>query len=73
MAVSVGDDSQYLKQVERHSCEDMSLVGCGNYIAFDIPSFYDESLNTSSMSASSNGTVIDKPSDTSGPAAASWV
>lgn len=43
------------KQGERHSCEDMSLVGCGNYVAFDIPSFYDESLNTSSMSASSNG------------------
>lgn len=43
------------KQGERHSCEDMSLVGCGNYVAFDIPSFYEESLNTSSMSASSNG------------------
>lgn len=43
------------KQFERHSEENMSLVGCGNYVAFDIPSFYEESLNTSSMSASSNG------------------
>lgn len=50
------------KQFERHSCEDMSLVGCGNYVAFDIPSFYEESLNTSSMSASSNGKIrIDGP------------
>lgn len=52
---SMAADGDLLKQAERHSCEDMSLVGCGNYIAFDIPSFYEESLNTSSMSASSNG------------------
>lgn len=50
------DDPQASQLVgQRHSCEDMSLVGCGNYVAFDIPSFYEKSLNTSSMSASSNG------------------
>ena len=54
---SMAADVDLLKQAERHSSEDMSLVGCGNYIAFDIPSFYEESLNTSSMSASSNGNV----------------
>ena len=51
----VEEDLQHQTTIERHSCEDMSLVGCGNYIAFDIPSFYEESLNSSSLSTSSNG------------------
>jgi hypothetical protein len=55
---AVEDDSQHQTTIERHSCEDMSLVGCGNYIAFDIPSFYEESLNSSSLSTSSNGEEI---------------
>ncbi|XP_046437217.1 uncharacterized protein LOC124188550 isoform X3 [Daphnia pulex] len=52
-----GEDSQHQTTIERHSCEDMSLVGCGNYIAFDIPSFYEESLNSSSLSTSSNAVL----------------
>lgn len=56
-ALTVDEDLQHQTTMERHSCEDMSLVGCGNYIAFDIPSFYEESFNSSSLSTSSNAVL----------------
>ena len=43
-----------LKSEERRSCEDMSQLGYGHYVAFDLPEF-EASM---SGSTSSDGTTI---------------